>query len=144
MFLQIWVLRGSNSLLVIPSVSNGSSAVSSALGSDVTQILIYQFNAGTRGPLLATITASSPSTSGGGGSSSDPASSSAPAPIFQQFGKPASGTCDAAAPATLNWSGVASGGWSESWAQWMNGGNGGAVCTRTLGYSTSTGKWVVE
>jgi len=83
------------------------------------------------------------SADGGGGSSSGSASSSAPAPIFQQFGKPSSGTCDAAAPATLNWSGVTSGGWSESWAQWMNGGNGGAVCTRALVYSTAQSRWVV-
>ena len=83
------------------------------------------------------------SADGGGGSSSGSASSSAPAPIFQQFGRPASGTCDGAAPATLNWSGVTSGGWGESWAQWVNGGNGGAVCTRTLNYSTSRGGWVV-
>ena len=80
---------------------------------------------------------------GGGGSSSDSASSSAPAPLFQQFGKPSFGTCDAVAPESLNWSGVASGGWGESWAQWMNGGNGGAVCTRTLIYSTNESKWIV-
>jgi hypothetical protein len=80
---------------------------------------------------------------GGGGSSDSTASSSTPTPIFQQFGKPSSGTCDAAAPTTLNWSGVSSGGWSESWAQWMNGGNGGAVCTRTLVYSNALGHWVV-
>jgi hypothetical protein len=80
---------------------------------------------------------------GGGGSSDSTAFSSAPSPVFQQFGKPSSGTCDAAAPATLNWSGVTSGGWSESWAQWMNGGNGGAVCTRTLVYSTAQSRWVV-
>lgn len=66
-----------------------------------------------------------------------------PSPVVQQFGKPASGTCDAAAPASLNWSGVASGGWGESWAQWMNSGKGGAVCTRTLVYSTSQSRWIV-
>ncbi len=64
----------------------------------------------------------------GGGSSS----ASAPAPVVQQFARPTSGTCDAAQPAGLNWSGVVSGGWSESWAQWANGGRGGSVCTRTL------------
>lgn len=71
------------------------------------------------------------------------AASAAPAPVLQQFGKPASGTCDAAAPVTLNWSSVSSGGWSESWAQWVNNGNGGAVCTRTLSYSTTQSRWVV-
>lgn len=69
--------------------------------------------------------------------------SEGPAPVMQQFGRPASGTCDAAAPDTLNWSNVPSGGWSESWAQWMNGGNGGDVCTRTLVYSTSQSRWIV-
>ncbi len=32
-------------------------------------------------------------------------------------------------------------GWSESWETWMNGGTGGAVCTRTLACSTSQGAW---
>lgn len=81
--------------------------------------------------------------SGGGSSSDSSSSSSTPHPIFQQFGKPASGTCDSVAPATLNWSGVTSGGWSESWAQWVNGGSGGAVCTRTLIYSTAQSRWIV-
>jgi hypothetical protein len=73
-----------------------------------------------------------------------PAQVSTPAPLIQQFGKAASGTCDSAAPEDLNWSGVESGGWGESWAEWMNGGNGGAVCTRTLVYSTAQSKWVVN
>jgi hypothetical protein len=72
----------------------------------------------------------------------DEISVSAP-PVLQQFGKPASAPCDAAAPATLNWGGAGSGGWGESWAQWMNGGLGGAVCTRTLVYNTTQAKWVV-
>lgn len=66
-----------------------------------------------------------------------------PAPIIQQFGKVTSGSCDAAAPESLNWSSVASGRWSESWAQWVNNGAGGAVCTRTLVYSSSQSHWVV-
>lgn len=81
--------------------------------------------------------------SGGGGTSSDSASSSAPAPVTQQFGMPATSTCDEAQPEGLDWAGVASGGWGVSWAQWMNGGNGGAVCTRTLVYSTTQSRWVV-
>lgn len=80
--------------------------------------------------------------SGGGGSSTGSSStSSAPSPIVQQFGKPASWSCADAAPASLNWGGAESGGWSESWAEWMNGGLGGAVCTRTLTYRSSTGMW---
>jgi hypothetical protein len=93
----------------------------------------------TQGGCSATITFSAT----GGGSSSSTGSDSSPPPVIQQFGLPSSGTCDAAAPNELNWSGVASGGWAESWAQWMNGGLGGAVCTRDLVYSTGTGSWGV-
>ena len=77
---------------------------------------------------------------GGGGSSSD--SSSGPEAVMQQFGKPDSMTCDEAQPEGLNWSGVPSGGWGESWAQWMNDGNGGTVCTRELAYRA--GSWVIN
>jgi hypothetical protein len=75
------------------------------------------------------------------GSSSNPSSSASgdagPPAVFQQFATPAMGTCDAAQPEGLNWAGVASGGWSESWAQWANGGQGGTVCTRMLEYVNS-------
>ncbi len=80
---------------------------------------------------------------GGSGASSSVQSGSTPVPVVQQFGRPTSGTCADAAPVTLNWGGASSGGWGESWAQWMNGGLGGAVCTRTLAYSTGTGMWGV-
>lgn len=79
---------------------------------------------------------------GGGGGTSSGTGGSSPAPVVQQFGKPVAGTCEASAPVTLNWGGAGSGGWGESWAQWMNGGNGGAVCTRTLVYSTAQSRWV--
>ena len=79
---------------------------------------------------------------GGGGAPAEGAS--APAPVVQEFGLPASGTCDAAASNDLNWAGVASGGWSISWAEWMNGGQGGAVCTRTLFYDTNAAAWAVQ
>lgn len=66
-----------------------------------------------------------------------------PPPVLQQFGRPASDTCDAAAPATLNWAGVAGNGWTPSWSEWMNGGRGGAVCTRTLVYNTQQARWTI-
>jgi len=72
-----------------------------------------------------------------------PDSGPTPPPVMQQFGMPASGTCDAAAPIVLNWGGAGSGGWGNSWAEWMNGGRGGAVCTRTLVYSNDLGHWIV-
>ena len=67
-----------------------------------------------------------------------------PAPVIQQFEKPANGTCDEAQPEGLNWGGASSGGWGESWAQWMHEGQGGAVCTRTLAYNNSTATWQVQ
>lgn len=60
-----------------------------------------------------------------------------PQPIMQQFGKPAQVSCNVAQTEGLNWAGVPSGGWSESWAEWFNGGRGGAVCTLTLSFSNS-------
>ena len=141
MNIQVSALRNSTEV-TLGTATALQPLLTSALGSDVTQIRIYNLNGGTRGPLLATVAASSPST-GGGGSSSGTASSSTPISIIQQFGTPTSGTCESMAPESLNWSGVASGGWGESWAQWMNGGNGGAVCTRTLVYSAAQSRWVV-
>jgi len=86
-----------------------------------------------------TVSAGSVTPSGGGSSnsSSTSAGNSGPTPILQQFATPAMGTCDAAQPEGLNWAGVASGGWGESWAQWANGGRGGTVCTRMLEYVNS-------
>jgi hypothetical protein len=139
MGIQVVVVRNSVEVNV-GFAAVGSGTTTSALGSDVTEIRIYRYDA-SRGALLTTLTVSSPS-SGGGGSSSD-SPSSGPQPIHQQFGKPVSGTCAAAAPAVLNWAGVGSGGWGESWAQWPNGGTGGAVCSRTLSYSSAQSAWII-
>ena len=79
---------------------------------------------------------------GGGGGSSSSSNSTGPAPTTQQFGLPASGTCEDVAPADLNWAGVPSGGWGISWAQWVNDGAGGPVCSRTLSYIGSD--WTVN
>lgn len=136
--LEIVKLAG-GALTSLGAVGNGLSTVTSALGATGTEIRFYASSAGVRGALLATVAATSPS--GGGGTSA--AVGSAPAPVVQQFGKPIFGTCDDAAPSTLNWANVSSGGWGESWSQWMNGGTGGSVCTRTLVYSTAAARWVV-
>lgn len=68
---------------------------------------------------------------------------SIPDPVIQQFGSPVESSCDSVAPEKLNWSGVSGGGWSRSWAHWMNDGMGGAVCTRTLSYSPALSRWVI-
>jgi len=76
----------------------------------------------------------------------DPGSASGetPTPRIQQFEKPATGTCNEAQPAGLNWGGAATGSWGQSWAQWANKGEGGSVCTRTLAYNNSTATWQVQ
>lgn len=68
----------------------------------------------------------------------------APPPVLQQFGKEQGASCDTIAPASVNIGGAPAGGWGESWAQWMNNGLGGPVCTRTLFYSNSRGKWIID
>jgi hypothetical protein len=73
----------------------------------------------------------------------DSGSTLQPAPVLQQFGKPTTGTCAEGASESLNWAGASSGGWGDSWAEWMNDGRGGAVCTRTLVYSNAQAKWIV-
>lgn len=118
------------------SVSNGTTSgfTVNAEGS----VQVFNYTAGQQGSLLATfyVNASGTDPSAGGGGVT-----SGPAPIVQQFGRPASGTCEAAASSALNWGGAQSGGWSESWAEWMNGGLGGAVCTRSLTFRSTTGTW---
>ena len=99
-----------------------------------TQVMDPSYNSGyvTFSSTMPTLDLCSASASGDG-----------PAPIVQQFGNPASGTCDVAAPQGLVVNGVREGGWSKSWSQWINGGKGGDVCTRTLVYSASQGAWIV-
>ena len=62
----------------------------------------------------------------------------------QQVGAPGSSTCDALSRTDLDWAGVASGGWTLSWAQWVNGGLGGAVWTRTLYYDGDREQWGIR
>jgi hypothetical protein len=51
---------------------------------------------------------------------------------FQQVGVPASGDCADVSPQTGHYPGYPIGGWSRSWAQWVNDGTGGPVCTREV------------
>lgn len=76
-----------------------------------------------------------------GVSGTSPSSGVGPDPVLQQFGKPATGTCDEAQPEGLNWAGVSSGGWGVTWSEWVNGRQGGYVCSRWLVYRS--GVWVV-
>jgi hypothetical protein len=55
-----------------------------------------------------------------------------PHDYLQQVALPASGSCDDIPPESGHWHGTPFGGWSQSWAQWVNNGSGGAVCTRMV------------
>lgn len=66
---------------------------------------------------------------------------STPPDVLQHVGLPKSGSCTDVDDSKLNWAGVNSGGWTASWAQWVNNGSGGAICGRTLQYAPS-GRWV--
>ena len=140
-----WQYLADTELVTSPTTFADGSAVKSKLG-EPRSLLSGTYRVNLYGLNLTELLATGVYTisSGGGSSSSSSSTSSAPDPIVQQFGRPVSGTCDAAAPESLNWAGVASGGWGESWAQWANGGVGGAVCTRTLIYSESRVSWVVD
>jgi len=83
----------------------------------------------------------------GGGDDPSPIASVAdvgPGTHIQQFPLPETATCNEGQPEGLDWGGVASGGWSVSWAQWVNDGEGGEVCTRTLVYNASAAAWQVD
>ena len=108
------------------------------------QALAEQFRLATPGAATydfsVRVRVASPSPADGSSGSS----SAHPAPITQQFGLPFSGACNDSQPQGLNWAGVPDGGWSDSYAMWMNGGAGGFVCTRELIYSPSVGGWIVN
>ena len=67
--------------------------------------------------------------------------SAAPPDLLQQVGVPAVGGCAAVVEPSLNLAGVAYGGWGLSWAQWINNGAGGPVCSRLLTYDASARDW---
>ena len=72
----------------------------------------------------------------------DPATPT-PEDVLQQVGV-VNGQCAFDGLTGLNASGVDSSGWTRSWAQWVNHGTGGEVCSRTLYWSADTQGWKVR
>jgi len=68
---------------------------------------------------------------------------SGPPDVLQQVGVPPSGQCLDVDDSDASFLGFV-GGWSKSWAEWINEGAGGGVCTRTLSYHAGTGQWRIE
>jgi len=60
---------------------------------------------------------------------------------LQQVGVPATGSCADVPHDAGHLTGFPYGGWSKSWAQWINGGRGGAVCTREIYYDYGLESW---
>lgn len=66
-----------------------------------------------------------------------------PPNVLQQTGVPGSGQCADIDDSDARFLGYA-GGWSKSWAAWINQDTGGEVCTRTLTYQAGPGVWRIE
>jgi hypothetical protein len=60
---------------------------------------------------------------------------------IQQVGVPASGDCADVHPSVGHFPGFPYGGWSKSWAYWINSGKGGPVCTREIYYDYGLSEW---
>ena len=60
---------------------------------------------------------------------------------IQQVGVPTSGDCADVRPSVGHYPGFPVGGWSKSWAYWINDGKGGPVCTREIYYDAGLGEW---
>ena len=69
---------------------------------------------------------------------------STPPDVLQHVGLPKSGSCADVDDSKLNWAGVSTGSWTQSWAQWVNNGSGGAICGRTLYFHPSSGRWAIR
>jgi hypothetical protein len=67
-----------------------------------------------------------------------------PSDVTQQVGLPLGQSCNQLKERMLNWADVGHGGWTQSWAQWMNSGLGGSVCTRTLYFVDVSQHWSVR
>lgn len=65
-----------------------------------------------------------------------------PADVIQHVGLDPDGDC-VFDDSPHNIGGATTGGWGRSWAQWVNNGQGGAVCVRTLTYSANHGHFIV-
>ena len=64
-------------------------------------------------------------------------------PLLQQVGLPGSGDCEQVDDSDLGWGTGLSGGWGKSWAQWVNGGMGGPVCTRAFVFQRGVQRWSI-
>jgi hypothetical protein len=118
-------------------VTTGDSSVSGA-GTVFTIVGSGTFNI-VRNPmstpqnLTITVVATAPVVTAGSGAT--------PGDVFQSFGLGSASSCASVTRPDLDWSGVASGNWTQSWAMWPNGGTGGPVCNRVLWFDSNSSRW---
>ena len=107
---------GVSGTVTVASDNAASMTAPSALGS-----YTIQFTGGSDPAMSLTVT-------------NDPITRSDAQPVvgLQQVGVPASGDCADVPVSVGHDQGFPIGGWSKSWANWINNGTGGAVCTRTV------------
>lgn len=67
-----------------------------------------------------------------------------PADAVQEVGLLLGHSCTNVDEASLDWGNAITGGWTSSWAQWINEGAGGAVCTRTIHYDQANRVWAAR
>ena len=113
-----------------------------AIGSSIFPDQTLAVGPGLSGSMTAPSTVGSYTLSWGasGGASipltvtNDPITRSDAQPVvgLQQVGVPASGDCADVPVSVGHDQGFPIGGWSKSWANWINNGTGGPVCTRTV------------
>ena len=132
-----------NATFSTPCDADGHCVVPTALtvqfnvsASSTTQYVNIKYSAGGAVVQLTVL----PEQSGGDGSVE---STEGPGLILQQIPRLPGDDCSTVDQPELNWSGVSGRGWAPSWSWWMNEGQGGPVCTRTLEYSRSESMWVV-
>lgn len=116
-----------------PSISAGSNATATvnALGTST-----QTFGLAGIGTNITTITVNSVS------EPVPPPPPFVPHDYLQQVVLPASGSCADVPVSAGHWFGSPTGGWSQSWAWWPNGGRGGPVCTREL-ETTESGQQIL-
>jgi hypothetical protein len=83
--------------------------------------------------LTITVVANAPVASAG--------TSATPSDLLQSIELGSASSCASVSRPDLDWSGVSSGNWTQSWAMWPNAGKGGPVCNRVLWFNSGVSRW---
>lgn len=118
--------------IVTPSVTN----IIAFVGPQTLTIVGWGTYTYSDGTSTLSITVSAAPTSLGTG-----VAASTPPDIHQGVTMSGAGACGSLNRTDLDWAGVETGNWSQSWAWWPNRGTGGPVCQRVLWYDAAASRW---